>query len=217
MKAEERRDKKNQNNTLKVRPLISVVVQVEFFACVSSKCTANFYAIELKQLSLLRRCYTGVFAATCNSTMTKALHNKLQNASYTLRQITWKDKAYKVQYRLDYFLTTPNLTKLTRNCDIIHAPGSDHCAVKLFIQSEALNKKPGPGFWKFNCSLLENEAYINELKENIKAYRKKYDYLEDKGLKWDLLKMEMWSFTITYTKKTARERKDRKNATRTIK
>ena len=107
------------------------------------------------------------------------------------KEFTWRDKAYKVQCRLDYFLTTPNLTKLTRNCNIIHAPGSNHSAVKLFIQSEALNKKLGPGFWKFNCSLLENEAYINELKENIKAYRNKFDYLDDKGLKWDLLKMGM--------------------------
>ena len=64
MKADERRDKKNQNNTLKVRPLILVVVQVEIFACVSSKCTANVYATELKQLSLLRRCYKGRFC--CN-------------------------------------------------------------------------------------------------------------------------------------------------------
>ena len=135
------------------------------------------------------------------------------------KSLPGEDKAYKVQCRLDYFLTTPNLTKLTRNCEIIHAPGSDHCAVKLFIQSEALNKKPGPGFWKFNFSLLENEAYINELKENIKAYRNKYDYLEDKSLKWDLLKMEMRSFTIAYTKKKARElkKRHRKNATKTIK
>ena len=126
------------------------------------------------------------------------------------KEFIWRDKGHKVQCRLDYFLTTPNLTKLTRKCDIIHAPGSDHCAVKLFIQSEALNKKPGPGFWKFNCSFLENEAYVNELKENIKAYRNKYDYLEDKGLKWDLLKMEMRSFTIAYTKKKPEKEKTEK-------
>ena len=94
-----------------------------------------------------------------------SLHDIWREKNISKKEFTWRDKAYKVQCRLDYFLTTPNLTKLTRNCDIIHAPGSDHCAVKLFIQSEALNKKPGPGFWKFNCSLLENEAYINELKE----------------------------------------------------
>ena len=120
-----------------------------------------------------------------------SLYDIWHEKNISKKEFTWRDKAYKVQCRLYYFLTTPNLTKLTRNCNIIHAPGSDHCAVKLFIQSEALNKKPGPGFWKFNCWLLENEAYINELKENIKAYRNKYDYLEDKGLKWDLLKMEM--------------------------
>ena len=124
------------------------------------------------------------------------------------KQFTWRDKAYKVQCRLDYFLTSKNLTNITRNCDIIHAPSSDHCAVKLFIQSEVLNKKPGPGFWKFNGSLLEDEVYIKEIKNNIKTYRDKYDYLADKGLKWDLIKMELRGFTIAYTKEKAKKNRD---------
>ena len=99
------------------------------------------------------------------------------------KQFTCRDKAYKVQCRLDYFLTAKNLTSITRNCDIIHAPSSDHCAARLFIQFEVLNKKPGPGFWKFNGSLLEDEVYIKEIKNNIETYRDKYDYLADKGLK----------------------------------
>jgi len=61
-----------------------------------------------------------------------------------------------------------------KDCHIIHAPGSDHCAVKLFIQSDSLNKKAGPGFWKFNSSFLEDESYNTELKEKIKIYRNKY-------------------------------------------
>jgi hypothetical protein len=87
------------------------------------------------------------------------------------KQFTWRDKAYKVQCRLDYFLASQNLANLAKDCNIVHAPGSDHCAVKLFIQSDCLNKKAGPGLWKFNSSLLEDEEYINEFKENIKSYR----------------------------------------------
>lgn len=119
----------------------------------------------------------------------------------TRNSLTWRDKAYKVQCRLDCFLTSQNLSDLTRSCDIIHAPGSDHCVVKLFTQSESLsNRKTGPEFWKFNASLPEDGAYINEFKENTKTYRNKYDYLEDKGLKWDLMKMEVRGFTVAYTK-----------------
>ena len=78
------------------------------------------------------------------------------------KQFTWRDKAYKVQCRLDYFLASQNLVNLAKEYSIVHAPGSDHCAVKLFIQSDSLNKKAGPGFWKFNSLLLEDEEYINE-------------------------------------------------------
>ena len=41
------------------------------------------------------------------------------------KQFTWRDKAYKVQCRLDYFLATPISLGSLRN-----APGSDHCVVK---------------------------------------------------------------------------------------
>ena len=102
------------------------------------------------------------------------------------KQFTWRDKAYKVQCRLDYFLTSKNLTNITRNCDIIHAPSSDHCAVKLFIQSEVLNKKPGPGFWKFNGSLLEDEVYIEEIKTTSKP-------IETNMIIWQI---KVWSGTL---------------------
>ena len=53
----------------------------------------------------------------------------------------WRDKAYKVQFRLDYFLASQNLANLAKECSIVHAPGSDHCAVKLFIQSRLSQQK----------------------------------------------------------------------------
>ena len=117
-------------------------------------------------------------------------------------------KAFKVQCRVDYSLVSRNLVNLAKDCHIIHAPGSDHCAVKLFIQSDSLNKKAGPGFWKFNSSLLEDESYITELKENIKIYRNKYQCVEDKGLRWDFMKMEVRGFTIAYAKRKTKNKRE---------
>ena len=125
------------------------------------------------------------------------------------KQFTWRDKAYKVQCRLDYFLASQNLANLGKECSIVHAPGSDHCAVKLFIQSDSLNKKAGPGFWKFNSSLLGDEEYINEFKANIKNYRNKYLHLDDKALRWDLMKMEVRGFTIAYAKRKAKKKRNK--------
>jgi len=91
---------------------------------------------------------------------------------------------------------------------MVHAPGSDHFAVKLFIQSDSLNKKAGRGFWKFNSSLLDDEEYINEFKVNIESYRNKYLYLDDKGLRWHLMKMEVRGSTIAYAKRKAKKRRN---------
>lgn len=46
--------------------------------------------------------------------------------------------------------------------------------------------------------------YITEFKENIQRYLGKYNYLDDKGLKWNLIKMEVRSFIIAYSNKKAR-------------
>jgi len=61
---------------------------------------------------------------------------------------------------------------------------------------------------KFNSSLLEHEDYINEFKANIENYRKKYLYLDDKGLRWDLMNMEIRGFTIPYAKRKAKKKRN---------
>ena len=45
-------------------------------------------------------------------------------------------------------------------------------------------------------SLLEDSRYVNKLRENINEYREKYANVEDLGLKWDLIQMEIRGFTI---------------------
>ena len=61
---------------------------------------------------------------------------------------------------------------------LIFAPNTDHSAVITLVQSEELSRKPGPGFWKSNSSLLEDKEYVNEIrkcivssKDNIKTMK----------------------------------------------
>ena len=124
------------------------------------------------------------------------------------KQFSWRNKSFKVQCRLDYFLISRNLVKLSQKCEITYTPYSDHSAVVLTLKSESLNRKPGPGFWKFNASLLEDNIYTEEIQNNIKFFREKYDYVEDKGLKWDLIKMEIRGYTIAYSKRLAKSKRD---------
>ena len=114
---------------------------------------------------------------------------------------TWYDKAFKSQSRLDFFLITADLVFLTKKSNIMHIPFSDHSAIMLSIQSFDQCKKSGPGFWKFNASLLEDKEYVKQMCENIPAFIEKYRDVSDLGLKWDVIKMEIRSFTVQYSKK----------------
>ena len=45
------------------------------------------------------------------------------------------------------------------------------------------------------------------MSEKIPEYKQKYNYLEDKGLYWDMLKMEIRSFTIYYCRQNTKTKK----------
>ena len=123
-------------------------------------------------------------------------------------QFTWRDKSLKVQCRLDYFLISNELNSLVSDCRIVFIPSTDHSAVQLNLISEESKQKKGPGFWKFNYSLLKDNRYISRLRENLPQFKSKYQNVEDLGLPWDLIKMEIRGFTVKYTKIKARERHD---------
>ena len=66
----------------------------------------------------------------------------------------------------------------------------------------------GPGFWKFNSSLLEDSDYTATMTEKIPQFIDKYKDLEDKRLLWEMIKMEIRSFRITFTKTKAKKCRD---------
>ena len=125
-----------------------------------------------------------------------------------LESFTWRNKSHKIQCRLDFFLISEKLADLVTSCKIFHAPETDHSAISLHLQAKIKQQNRGPGFWKFNTSLLRDEAYVNELRKNINLYKAKYESIDDKGLKWDLIKMEMRGFSVKYAKSKAKRRKN---------
>jgi len=135
-----------------------------------------------------------------------------RNINPELSRFTWRNKSLKIQCRLDYFLISEELCNLTKTCDILLAPESDHSAISIHIQSDSSAQKKGPGFWKFNTALLEDESYTAALRENILTFKAKYADLTDSGLKWDLIKMEIRGFTVKYSKRKAKRTRDKEKA-----
>ena len=107
-----------------------------------------------------------------------SMHDVWREKNPNEKQFTWRDKAFKVQCRLDFFLVSQNLVNLAKDCRIIHAPGSDHCALKshclrkpgrakrwgsadlkdiLVMQSPSHMNMNGRGLRNLKCFLSEND------------------------------------------------------------
>jgi len=96
---------------------------------------------------------------------------------------------------------------LTNKCTIAVAPERDHSAIFIHFKSAELKQKKGPGFWKFNQSLLHHETYVSLLRVELENFKQKYIDVEDLNVRWDLIKMEIRGFKVKYSKNKSRERK----------
>ena len=122
------------------------------------------------------------------------------------RRYTWHARG--LSSRLDYWFISEELLNITKNVDIKPGVFSDHSMVVLEIGNN--NTEPGKGFWKFNSSLLNDKEYVHQIKAVIAQYDDHYDYLENKCLKWELIKSEIRSFTVPYCVKKKKEKNDYK-------
>lgn len=62
----------------------------------------------------------------------------------------------------------------------------------------------GPGFWKFNNTLLDDEVYIAHIRKLIPQIREKYSFVQVKRLFWELMKMEIREKSISFAKQKSR-------------
>ena len=133
----------------------------------------------------------------------RKLHPK--NKSYT-----YESKPLKLKSRKDFFLIRgkfqPDITKVETRASI--AP--DHKAVFLSMN---LNEefKRGPGLWKFNNTLLQDESYLQLIKDYYPCILQKYAKVNNKQLLWELIKMEIRSETLRYSKGKSKQSKMRES------
>jgi len=86
--------------------------------------------------------------------------------------------------------------------------GKVYSALSLSIIFEEKEVKRGPGFWKFNNSLLTDKDYTELISQNIPEFVSKYREVTDKGLLWEMIKMEIRAATILFSKRKARQKRD---------
>ena len=75
---------------------------------------------------------------------------------------------------------------------------TDHSAITLSINGIDVSKRD-PSFWKFNCSLVNDNNYCDLLDTNIKSWLEEFKDVVDKRVLWDLLKYKIRQLTINYS------------------
>ena len=118
------------------------------------------------------------------------------------KSFTYESKSLKICSRIDFFLIPRYQIYLVEQIETVTSNAPDHKAVKLKFKCP--NSKRGPGLWKFNNALLEDEEYINLIRENYAYISEKYSGQEDERIKWELVKMELRGLTISFAKNKAK-------------
>ena len=122
-------------------------------------------------------------------------------------QFTWSSSDLKVKCRLDYWLISRDSLRIVDSSEIEVFPHCDHLQVTLLING--LKQHPrGPGYWKFNASLLEDKNFVEQVSTKIPGFINQYQGVADKGLLWELVKMEIRAYTINFSKQRAKRQKN---------
>ena len=130
-----------------------------------------------------------------------------------VNKYSYVSKALNVKSRIDFFLIAKGLIKYVRKSDVLSSIAPDHESIHLHVSLTWTKESPrGPGFWKFNNTLLSDENYVKEIRNMYQSFRKKYCYVEDKQLFQELLKMEIRSTAISFAKRKANWSKRREFA-----
>ena len=109
---------------------------------------------------------------------------------------------------LDYWLISNNLQDLVTTTDIIPAIKTDHSAISIEFSISERHIK-GPGHWKMNCSLLDDEDYIRDVTAKIPIWLiEGQNNLTDNRSIWDWIKYNIRDHAIQHSKRKAMKRKE---------
>ena len=115
------------------------------------------------------------------------------------KAFTYESKSLKLRSRIDYFLVSNTIAVNATKAEIRPSIAPDHKAIFLSFEIQGELKR-GPGSWKFNNQLLEDQNYANLINTFDPKILDKYKDVKSKKLLWEMIKMEIRSKTIQYSK-----------------
>ena len=127
------------------------------------------------------------------------------------KSFTYVSKSLNLKSRIDYFLISRSLSCDVRQAEIRISAAPDHNAIFLSIDVKS-DFSTGPDLWKLNNTLLEDNSYKELIAFYYPPILRKYSEVTDSQLLWELIKMELRSKTIGYSKEKRRKLRDKEEA-----
>ena len=120
------------------------------------------------------------------------------------KQFTWFNSNLSIASRLDSFLISRLLCEQVTTCQIYPCVYSDHDFVFLDLNLQGALQH-GPGVWKFNNSLLQDEDFCSLIYELIEHFLNSRSSFPSDLILWDRLKEEIKLVCINYSKEKWRQ------------
>ena len=138
------------------------------------------------------------------------LHDIWRVKNPTIHSFTWSQSNPLVFSRLDYWLISNSLSVNVYNVDIISAMKTDHSATTIEFQ-DVDDKVEGPGFWKLNCSLLNDKQYVDEINCLLPSWLQEgKQKLSDPLSVRDWMKYNVKKYSRQYSTSKSKQRKAEK-------
>ena len=140
---------------------------------------------------------------------------RLRNLTY--KKFSWRRTKPVTMRRLDFFLVSDKMELDISGCGFYAPVQSDHSPI--FIKISPLQETArGPGYWKFNSSLVNDPTFVEKTKEIINEVAMNItNQFEDYRIGWEFLKYKVRQFSQVYSKrKTCECREKRVNLEKKI-
>lgn len=118
---------------------------------------------------------------------------------------TWHNRNYNQQSRLDRWYV-PQKNAETTSVYVHACPFSDHSAVELQLQPLD-ERRTGPGVWKLNTSLLQDEYFTHEIRSFLRSWRTQRPKYNNMADWWDAGKIKIKSIAVKHSVRKAKSAK----------
>lgn len=109
------------------------------------------------------------------------LEDTWRNKNPHTKRFTWRRKRPQpCSSRLDYWFISLHLSDHIGKIDILPSYYSDHSPVCVQLQS-SISDKPGKGYWRMNNSHLNDDSYINGIKEGLSTWGSEGEILDKRS------------------------------------